>query len=104
LTLAGTIDRRADGQALTVRLTAKLGRRHVLVVARPRVADGHLRLVVRLPARDRDPGDRWTFSIAYAGKHATAACDRTRRFLARGRELDRPSGRNCGPSGRHVLN
>jgi hypothetical protein len=67
LTLAGTIDRRADGQVLTVRLTAKLGRRHVLVVAHPRIADGRLRLVVRLPASDRDPGDRWTFTIAYVG-------------------------------------
>jgi hypothetical protein len=67
LVLAGTIDRRADGQALVVRLTAKLGRRHVLVVAHPRIAGGRLRLVIRLPARDRDPGDRWTFTIAYAG-------------------------------------
>jgi hypothetical protein len=67
LTLTGTIDRHADGQELTVRVTAKLGRRHVLIIAHPRVADGRWQLRHLVPARDRDPGDRWTFTIAYAG-------------------------------------
>jgi hypothetical protein len=48
-------------------MTAKLGRRHVLITAHPRIVAGRVHVLARLPGRDRDPGDRWTFTVAYAG-------------------------------------
>ncbi len=67
LRIAGTIDRRADGQKLTITLRAKLGHQSVLIVTHPRIRNSHWRLRVRLPGRDREPGDRWRFTIAYPG-------------------------------------
>ncbi len=40
LRIAGTIDRRADGQKLTITLRAKLGHRSVLIVTHPRIGNG----------------------------------------------------------------
>ncbi|MDQ2761389.1 MAG: hypothetical protein M3Y17_13440 [Actinomycetota bacterium] len=67
LRIAGTIDRRADGQKLTITLRTKLGHRSVLIVTHPRIDNGRWRLRVGLPGRDREPGDRWRFTITYPG-------------------------------------
>ncbi len=67
LRIAGTIDRRADGQKLTITLRTKLGHRSVLIITHPRIGNGRWRLRVGLPGRDREPGDRWRFTIAYPG-------------------------------------
>ncbi len=67
LTLAGTIDNRADGQKLTIALRGELGRRGVLIVTRTGIRNGHWRLRARLPGRDLEPGDRWRIAVAYSG-------------------------------------
>jgi len=67
LTLAGRIDRRADGQRLTTRLHGLIGGRVVLIVAQARVTGGRWRLAVKLPGRRYERRDAWRFEIGYAG-------------------------------------
>ncbi len=81
LRLAGTIDTRADGHRLIVTLRAKLGHRSVLIVAHPRVRYGRWRLRARLRDRNREPGDRWKFTIVYPGDKQLRAASITGGFL-----------------------
>ncbi|MDQ2760613.1 MAG: SBBP repeat-containing protein, partial [Actinomycetota bacterium] len=81
LSIAGTIDRRADGQQLTITLRAKLGHRSVLIITHPRISNGRWRLRVRLPGRGHEPGDRWRFTIAYPGANGLRPAAITGGFL-----------------------
>jgi hypothetical protein len=71
----GSIDPRANNQIITILLKARIAGHTLMVRGRGRISHGHLRVTVRLAGRQTDfltggrgtGGDRWNYSITYAG-------------------------------------
>jgi hypothetical protein len=75
VTFTGSIDPRANGQIITILLTARITGRALTVHGHARIAHGHYQLTVNLPGRETDflqtghntGGDRWRYTITYPG-------------------------------------
>lgn len=82
--MAGTINRHADGEQITVTLRARIAGARELIVAHARIHHGHWSVHVRLPGRQHEPGDRWHYTIAYHADKTLSAAHVTGGFLLEG--------------------
>jgi hypothetical protein len=81
LTFTGSVDSRANGQTISITLTARISGRTRVIHKHAHVAHGHYRLIVSVPGRQthdlenrRDTGgDRWSYTISYNGNKSLKA-------------------------------
>lgn len=67
LTLTGKIDPRADAERIMTTLHANIDGQARTIVAHARVTHGRFSFTVKLPGRQHERGDHWTFTISYPG-------------------------------------
>lgn len=89
ITFRGTIDKRADGETLTITLRARISGIDQAVVAHARVSHGRFSFTIKLPGRNTDSsprkrdnagGDRWRFSLDYPGDSNLLSATATGKF------------------------